>query len=144
MDNNQRPDGSPPERDGRPEERNAATDEHPTDGGATAERIVDDIRDRVSSLRPQAAAGVEHAADAARQAAGSLRGDEAWLAQIVEQGADKLSGLAQTLRTNDLQTLLSKTEQFARQQPVLFAGAAMALGFALTRAAASAARDTAS
>src|SRR5579885_2881582 len=69
-----------------------------------ASRIADDMRERMASLRPQAAEGVEHAADAVRQAAGSLRGQEAWLAQLVDQGADKLSDLAQTLRTNDLQT----------------------------------------
>ena len=43
--------------------------------------------------------------------------------------ASKLSNLAETLRTSDLQSLLGKNEEFARRQPVLFAGAAMALGF---------------
>lgn len=108
-----------------------------------AHRIADDIRDRMSSLRPQAADGMQHAADAARQAASGLTGEDAWMAQLIEQGATKLSGLADTLRTNDLQSLLGKAEQFARRQPVLFAGAAMALGFALTRAAAVATRGPA-
>lgn len=66
------------------------------------------------------------------------------MAQVIEHGAVKLSDLADTLQTNELQTLLGKTEQFARRQPVLFAGAAMALGFALTRAAISAARRASS
>lgn len=122
----------------RQDERGAETP------GATVNRITDDIGDRMSSLRPQAADGVQHAADAARRAAGSLRGEEAWLAQLVEQGANKLSDVAQTLRTNDLQSLIRRTEQFARQQPVLFTGAAMAIGFALTRAAAAATRSDAS
>lgn len=113
-----------------------------TGGSPTATRIADDIRERMSSLRPNAAEGVEHAADAARQAAGSLRDQEAWLAQLVDQGADQLATLAQTLRTNDPQALLSKTEQFARRQPVLFTGAAIALGFALARAAGAATRSS--
>lgn len=112
----------------------------PSGDGPTVDRITDDVRERMSSLRPDAAEGIEHAADAARQAAGSLRDQEAWLARMVDQGADKLSEFAQTLRTNDPQALLSKTEQFARRQPVLFAGAAMAIGFALARAATTAAR----
>lgn len=107
-------------------------------------QIADDIRERVSSLGPQAAEGMEHAADAARQAAGSLRDEEAWLARLLDQGADKLSEFAQGLRTNDPQALLSKTEQFARREPVLFTGAAMAIGFALARAATAAARGSVS
>jgi hypothetical protein len=71
-----------------------------------------------------------------RQAAQSVRGQEAWLAGLVDQGADRLTDLAQPLRTSDLNSLLSRTEDFARRQPVLFTGAAMALGFALTRAVA--------
>jgi ElaB/YqjD/DUF883 family membrane-anchored ribosome-binding protein len=106
-------------------------------------QITEDIRDRASSLGPQAAEGMEHAAEAARRAVGSLRDEEAWLAHLVEQGADKLSDLAQTLRTNDLQTLLSRMERFARQQPVLFTGTAMAIGFALTRATAAVTRGAA-
>jgi ElaB/YqjD/DUF883 family membrane-anchored ribosome-binding protein len=98
----------------------------------------------MSSLRPQAAEGMEHAADAARQAAGSLRDEEAWLARLVDQGADKLSALAQSLRTNDPKALLSKTEEFARREPVLFTGAAVAIGFALARAATAATRSRAS
>ena len=106
-------------------------------------RIAEDIRERMSSLRPQTADGVQHAADAARQAANTLRGEEEWMARLIDQGAASLTDLAETLRTNDLQTLLGKTEQFARRQPVLFTGAAMALGFALTRAATAAARAAA-
>lgn len=121
-----------------PQNRDTADGEN-----AGSNKVTDDIRERMSSLRPRAAEGMEHTADAVRRAAGSLRGDEAWLAQLVEQGADKLSDLAQTLRTNDLPALLSRTEQFARQQPVLFTGAAMAIGFALTRAATATTRAAA-
>lgn len=122
-------------------------DDNAKDGGGKAEslpglgtnRITDDIRGRMSSLRPKAAEGVQHAADAARRAAKGVGEEEAWVGQLLEQGAGKLSELADTLRTNNLQNLLGKVEQFARRKPVLFAGAAMALGFALTRAAAAAA-----
>lgn len=107
-------------------------------------QFTDEVRERMSLLRPQAAEGVQSAAEVAHRAAGKLRGEEEWMAQVIEHGAVKLSDLADTLQTNELQTLLGKTEQFARRQPVLFAGAAMALGFALTRAAISAARRASS
>src|SRR5438046_1258025 len=82
----------------------------------------------MSKRQPQAADQVQHSASAVRQAAGSLRGEEEWMAQLIEQGAAKLSDLADTLRASDAQTLLGKTQEYARRQPVLFAGAAMALG----------------
>jgi hypothetical protein len=53
-----------------------------------------------------------------------------------------LSTLAETLRQNDLKHLLSRAEDFARKQPVLFAGAAVALGFTLSRAARAGTQDT--
>jgi hypothetical protein len=82
------------------------------------------------------------AADAARDAAQNLRANEAWMASLVEKGADGLSTLAETLRQNDLKHLLSRAEDFARKQPVLFAGAAVALGFTLSRAARAGTQDT--
>ena len=108
-----------------------------------ASRITDDIRERMSSLQPEAADRAQQAANAARQAAANLRGQEEWMALLIEQGAEKLSGLADMLRSNDAGALLRKTQEFARRQPVLFAGGALALGFALTRATAAATRGNA-
>jgi hypothetical protein len=62
------------------------------------------------------------------------------MAGLVEQGADRLADLAWTLRENDLRTLLGRVEGYARSQPVLFTGAAVALGFMLTRVVATAQR----
>jgi hypothetical protein len=126
----------------RENERQAEAE--PAGQSPVASQFTDEVRERMSSLRPQAAEGIERAAGTAHRAAGKLRGEDEWMAQVIEQGAVKLSDFADTLRQNDLQTLLGKTEQFARRQPVLFTGAAMALGFALTRAAASAARRASS
>ena len=44
------------------------------------------------------------------------------MAKWVEGGADELSGLATTLRTNDLHGLFGKVEQLARSQPAVFVG----------------------
>jgi hypothetical protein len=115
--------------------------ENPETAGDAAERVADDIRAAAEAQRTRAADGAQHAANSAHQAADNLRGQEAWMAGLIEQGADKLADLAQVLRSNDLATLLARSEQFARRQPVLFTGAAMALGFALTRVV-SAAQQT--
>ena len=100
-----------------------------------AEKVRDRVESEVEGRKGDVAERVDRAADALRGAAGKLQGDEAWIAGIVERGADELASFADTLRTNDLRGLLSRAEEFARSQPVLFAGAAFALGFALTRAA---------
>jgi hypothetical protein len=104
-------------------------------GDPISERIADDVGAQVQAQRSRAAESAQHAADAARQAADKLREQEAWMAGLIEQGADRLAGLAQTLRDKDPRTLLADVEEFARRQPMLFTGAAMVLGFALTRAA---------
>jgi hypothetical protein len=113
--------------------------QHAGDGGRAGDpvsaRIVDDVSAQARAQSSRAADSAQHAAEAARQAAENLRGQEAWMAGLIEQGADRLAGLAQSLRNKDPRTLLSDAEEFARRQPVLFTGAAMILGFALTRAA---------
>lgn len=106
----------------------------------TVSDIGEDAREAAQSqldeAKDRAAGGVNRTADAARQAAHTLRdGDQAWLASLVERGAEGLGDFANTLRGNDLNGLLRRAEEFARSQPVLFAGGAMILGFALTRVA---------
>ena len=107
---------------------NGADESRPRHG-----EVVGEMWERTEAQRPRAADTAQHAADAAREAARKLKGEEAWMAGLVEQGADRLSDFAQTLRNNDLRSLLSSVEEFARRQPVLFTMGAAALGFALTR-----------
>ena len=113
------------------------------DESSLSDRVTDDVSAQMQKQSARAADSAQHAADAARQAAESLRGQEAWMAGLVEQGADRLAGFAQTLREKDLRSLLADMEDFARRQPMLFTGAAMVLGFALTRAAGMTAKSTA-
>ncbi len=103
------------------------------DAREAAQSQLDEVKDR-------AAGSANQTADAARQAARTLRdGDQAWLANLVERGAEGLGDFANTLRGNDLNGLLRRAEELARSQPVLFAGGAVVLGFALTRVARAAA-----
>jgi hypothetical protein len=76
---------------------------------------------------------LEDVANAVHKSGEQLEGHQDWVAKLVEQGADELSALATTLRTNDLQSLLGDLGSLARRQPALFVGASMAAGFALTR-----------
>ncbi len=76
---------------------------------------------------------LEDVAKAVHKSGEQLEGHQDWVAKLVEQGADELTSLATTLRSNDLQSLLGDLGSLARRQPALFVGASMAAGFALTR-----------
>lgn len=54
-------------------------------------------------------------------------------AQAMRQIADGIESVAQKVRETDLQAVAQKTTDLARRHPVLFIGAAAALGFAATR-----------
>jgi hypothetical protein len=89
-----------------------------------AESGKDQIADRLSSV-----------ADRLHRSADDLRGDEAWLADMLDEGVRQLGGLADGLKRRDLGSLVGSIETFARRQPALFAGASVALGFAAARLA---------
>ena len=76
---------------------------------------------------------LEDVAKAVHKSGEQLEGHQDWVAKLVEQGADELTSLATTLRSNDLQSLLGDLGSLARRKPALFVGASMAAGFALTR-----------
>src|SRR3954469_10454475 len=102
---------------------------------AAANEAREGIKSKAEAQRERMADAARETAGAAHHAAKDLRGSEAWIANLVEKGADGLADLAETLRRNNLNDLLSRAEDFARQQPVLFTGLAVALGFTATRAA---------
>jgi uncharacterized protein YjbJ (UPF0337 family) len=113
-----------------------------------AGKVVDDARSRGASLagdvkdqvmtaaeghREVLAEQVGDVADAVHQAGEHFKGNQDWIARIVEAGATELGTLASTLRTNDLEGLMGKLQDLARRQPGIFMGAAMAAGFAAVR-----------
>ena len=104
----------------------------------TAADLRDQLRDTVSDIahekKDSAAEGMHRAADATREAARRIEGDQAWMAGLVDRVADALDGLSDTLRRSDFRGMMDRTERFAREQPVLFAGAAFAIGLLLARA----------
>jgi len=120
------------------------------EGVGAAKSAGQTIRDEASNLagtakehlESQAAAGKDEVADRiasiadrVQASAEDLRGSEAWLADLVGEGARRLGGLADSMKQNDLRSLLGTVQSFARNQPALFAGASVALGFAAARLA---------
>ncbi len=107
------------------------------DAKARAGSLAGSIGDRAASAaeaqKSTLAESLESVAKAVHRSGEELEGQQDWVAQLVERGADELSALATTLRSNDLQSLLGDLGSLARRQPALFVGASMAAGFALAR-----------
>ena len=53
--------------------------------------------------------------------------------RYTDQAADGVDRMARSLRDQDLETTLHQAEDFARWQPAVFMGGAVALGFMLSR-----------
>lgn len=101
------------------------------------EQIASGVGAQKDSVAERLGAVAEHV----RETADELRDREAWLAEVMDRGARELGGLADSLKRSDLPGMLTSVERFARRQPALFMGAAVALGFALTRIARSSAES---
>lgn len=99
--------------------------------------LAGEARDRAASAAQSQKEGLadrlEDVAQAVHRSGEQLEGHQDWVASLVEKGADELAALANTLRQNDLRSLMSNVESLARRQPALFAGASLAAGFALAR-----------
>jgi hypothetical protein len=91
-----------------------------------------------------AAEGIDDVAAALRDAARRRQHDgksDAYAA-LGGTAADGLDRLAQTLRSKDLGTMVRDVEDFARRQPVVFFGLALAAGFVGARAIKASAPST--
>jgi hypothetical protein len=124
-----------------------------------------EVKEQVGSLKEEASTQLEHVAtkakslaaeqkdllteqiggvvDAIDKVASELEGNNTASAGYVRVVADGAKKLSSTLKDNDVDAILNKAQDFARQQPVAFMGAAALLGFAASRfVLASATRTT--
>jgi methyl-accepting chemotaxis protein len=72
-------------------------------------------------------------AQATQQAAMAFDNDLPQAAQYIRQASEKMQGVADTVRERDVRELVGDVQDFARQQPTLFFGGAVILGFAALR-----------
>ena len=77
---------------------------------------------------------VSGVADTLRQTArGFEEHDDRMLAGYASQAADSIGRFADSIRTSNMENVVSQVEDFARRQPGLFLGATVAAGFMLAR-----------
>ena len=102
-------------------------------GASLASEVKDNVASTAQAGKDGLAGRLEDVAQAVHRSGEQLEGHQDWIAGLVERGADELATLAETLRTNDLRSLMSNLQDLARRQPALFTGASLAAGFALAR-----------
>jgi hypothetical protein len=95
----------------------------------------DELKSQAEAGKDQIADTLSSVAERLHGTADDLRGDQAWIANMLDEGVRQLGGLADGLKSRDLGSLMGAVETFARRQPALFAGASVALGFAAARLA---------
>ena len=85
---------------------------------------------RLESQKERAVDSLVTVAQALRQTGQNLHEqDQGTVGTYIEKAAERVEGLTNHLRTNDITELLAETQDFARRRPAMFLGAALALGF---------------
>ena len=103
-----------------------------------AGRLVDLAREQVSTRlvaqKDRAAGGADSLAQVLQQVAQQFRQqDQGTVAQYVDSAAGQVEQLADTLREQDIDQLVTTVGRYARRQPAPFLAATFALGFLGTR-----------
>jgi hypothetical protein len=102
-----------------------------------AVRAAETVRERtqgaLDSSKRAAADRIEGAASALRSAGEQMRAQEAGLARLAAQAADRMEAASRRLRDEDVGALMGSAAELARRQPVAVLAAAVAAGFALSR-----------
>lgn len=127
---------------GTTESSTATPEKHPlAEAGQQATETAGHLAERAAGVglrqadrgRQQAAEGIDHVAKGIRRLSADLQVDQPAIAGAAETAAEQAERVAQYLRNNDARQIISKVEDAARQQPLLFLGGAFVLGVALSR-----------
>lgn len=91
-------------------------------------------RAKLSEQQQAAAGGLGEFAGALRKSAHEMQGGDGELVgRFATTAAEGLERVAETLRRKDVDAMWRDAERFAREQPMLFFGAAVAAGFLAVR-----------
>lgn len=98
------------------------------------EEARDAIRNMAEGQKTRAAEGLGSVAHALHETARTLSSEQqAVTARYTDMAAEQLERASRLLRDKDWDDLMAEAERFARQQPTLFIGGAIAAGFFLAR-----------
>lgn len=102
-----------------------------------AQSQIHDVAERAKGLAAEqkdlVAGQIGGVADAMSKVAGELEQNNASSAQYARMIADGANRISDTVRDNDVDSILAMAQDFGRRQPAAFMGAAALLGFAASR-----------
>jgi hypothetical protein len=102
--------------------------------GQALDQAQQQARSALNQQKGRAAEGMESMVQALRDTGRQLRHQEhGTMAQYTEQAADKIENFSSSLREKDVDEIVRDVENFARREPALFLGGALALGFMVSR-----------
>lgn len=111
--------------------------------GELANQVKAEADSKLGELRSEAAGKVSTLADSAKAAARELEGsDLGQLSGYVMRMADSMTRLSGSLREKSGDDLLREVSRLARENPALFIGGGIAIGFGLSRLAKASASET--
>jgi hypothetical protein len=105
--------------------------------GDAARDLAGSAKEKVeSAVTQRKSLGADYIGSLARateQAAGAFDNDLPRAAQYIRQASEQIQGVADTVRERDVREIVGDVQEFARNQPTLFFGGAVVLGFAALR-----------
>ncbi|MDQ3206001.1 MAG: hypothetical protein M3Q40_05765 [Pseudomonadota bacterium] len=110
-----------------------------TESRAKVEELKDTARTegkaKVEEYRSVAASKVDRLADSVKAAASELEGDEdiGQLSRYISDAAEKIHRFSEGLRTRNGDDIMRDAARMARENPALFIGGSIAIGFGLAR-----------
>ena len=107
------------------------------DAGQPASSLTGQARQKLTgtleSQKGAAADFVEQLAQSVQRSGEQFEGRQDWIANAIGRSAAELNTLAGAIRDKNLGEFAGEVGAFARRQPALFMGAALAAGFAAAR-----------
>lgn len=98
-----------------------------TEAVSAARNAANEGKDRASETLTSISKAVEGAANLVEEQVGPAYG------KYARQAANQVAGIAESLQSKDIDDLVEDTRAFVRKQPMIAIGAAVAIGFVLTR-----------
>ena len=100
---------------------------------SAASKVQDKMQSTVSQQKSSGADYIGSIAQATGRAADEFDDALPQAARYIRQASEQIQGVADVVRERDVRELIGEVESFARQQPTLFFGGAVILGFAALR-----------
>ena len=118
-------------------------DELIADAKGVGTSAVNRLHSEVDARKGDAVSQVHVVSSTIEKAANGLEPDApAWLKSALEQGAQQIQKLADTLEQNDSRQMVEQVNQFARNSPTTFLATCAAAGFAAARVFKAGASET--